>query len=93
MKLSGQYFCNFVEVPPLKANLLAVIVGKDSNLQIVEDFYQLPGILSSQEGDKGSQLGLVFDRTNFYSPCGGQASDIGVIRSAENQVGILDFML
>nr|CDS27185.1 alanyl tRNA synthetase mitochondrial [Hymenolepis microstoma] len=73
------------EVPPLKANLLAAIEEKDSNINVVKDFDQLPRILSTQKGENKSRVGLIFDRTNFYSPCGGQASDIGVIRSAENQ--------
>ncbi|VDN98548.1 unnamed protein product [Rodentolepis nana] len=73
------------EVPPLKANLLAAVEGKDSNLHAVEDFGQLRPIFSPQNGENKSQVGLIFDRTNFYNPCGGQASDVGVIRSAENQ--------
>ncbi|CDS37171.1 alanyl tRNA synthetase mitochondrial [Echinococcus multilocularis] len=72
------------EVPPLKAKLVALIHGDSDNLQVVIDRMHFTKFLSSHHSD-GKRLGLVFDQSNFFSPCGGQISDVGVIKATTNQ--------
>lgn len=72
----------------MEASLLALVHDDAGNLQVVTKLDQLPDIISSQIATSTRRLGLVFDQTNFFSPCGGQAGDFGVVRSSVNQVWI-----
>ncbi|VDK32126.1 unnamed protein product [Taenia asiatica] len=71
-------------VPPLKAKLVALIHGDSDNLQLVTDSIHFTKVLSSPNPE-GNRRGMIFDQSNFFSPSGGQISDVGVIKAETNQ--------
>uniref|UniRef100_A0A5K3FPT6 alanine--tRNA ligase n=1 Tax=Mesocestoides corti TaxID=53468 RepID=A0A5K3FPT6_MESCO len=71
-------------VPPLKSNLVALVYDDAADPKLVSDPIDFLEVISAQKL-VGKRLGLLFDRTNFFSPCGGQASDVGFIKSPLSQ--------
>lgn len=69
----------------MKAKLIALVHGDSDNLQLFTDPIHFTRVLSSPQSEE-NRLGLIFDQSNFFSPCGGQVSDVGVIKADANQV-------
>ena len=81
------YLLLVLEVPLLVGKLVAIIHGEFDDIQVVKDPSHFANVFLSQQHLKKKLVGLIFDQTNFCSPCGGQACDTGDIKSATNQVG------
>ena len=80
-------FVIFLDVPWLEAKLIAVIHGELDDIQVLRDPSDLRDTLFSMRQWEGDRVGLIFNQTNFFSPCGGQACDAGDIKCATSQVG------
>lgn len=61
-----------------------MVVQGANKAEVITDPAKFVDAFAGATADSGTanRLGLLFDRTNFFSPSGGQASDVGFIKSA-----------